>query len=108
MRKTHRAGFDPAIAGLTRSPKTRDRKPIITLCDSLSFLLIIPTYPKEDLTTALAAYRNGKYTSIRKCAYAFNIPVTTVRNHYTRDGNRTRLACDSHAPRTGFPRESHA
>jgi hypothetical protein len=30
MRKTHRAGFDPAIAGLTRSPKTRDRKPIIT------------------------------------------------------------------------------
>jgi hypothetical protein len=31
MRKTHRAGFDPAIAGLTRSPKTRDRKPIITV-----------------------------------------------------------------------------
>jgi hypothetical protein len=38
----------------------------------------MPTYSKEDLTTALAAYRNGEYTSIRKCAYAFNIPVITL------------------------------
>ena len=38
----------------------------------------MPTYSKEDLTTALAAYRNGEYTSIRKCAYALNIPNTTL------------------------------
>jgi hypothetical protein len=37
----------------------------------------MPTYSEEDLTTVLAAYRNGKYTSIRKCAYVFNIPAST-------------------------------
>jgi hypothetical protein len=37
----------------------------------------MPTYSKDTLTTALAAYRNGEYTSIRKCAYAFNLPRST-------------------------------
>jgi len=38
----------------------------------------MPTYSEEDLTTAITAYRNSEYTSIRKCAYAFNIPLTTL------------------------------
>jgi hypothetical protein len=38
----------------------------------------MPTYSEEDLTTALAAYRNGEYTLIRKCAYVFNILVTIL------------------------------
>jgi hypothetical protein len=38
----------------------------------------MPSYCEEDLTTALAAYRNGEYTSIRKYAYAFNILRTTL------------------------------
>jgi hypothetical protein len=48
------------------------------LRDTLSFLLVMPTYSKEDLTNALAAYRNREFTSIRKCAYAFNIPYSTL------------------------------
>jgi len=48
------------------------------LRDTLSFLLIMPTYSEEDLTNALAAYRNREFTSIRKCAYAFNIPYSTL------------------------------
>ena len=38
----------------------------------------MPTYSEDTLTTAIAAYRNSEYTSIRKCAYAFNIPHTTL------------------------------
>ena len=38
----------------------------------------MPSYLEDTLTTALAAYRNGEYTSIRKCAYAFNIPRSTL------------------------------
>jgi hypothetical protein len=38
----------------------------------------MPTYSEEDLTTALAAYWNSEYTSIRKCAYVFNILVMTL------------------------------
>jgi hypothetical protein len=38
----------------------------------------MPTYLEDTLTTALTAYRNGEYPSIRKCAYAFNIPRTTL------------------------------
>jgi hypothetical protein len=37
----------------------------------------MPTYSEDTLTTALIAYRNGEYTSTRKCAYAFNIPRST-------------------------------
>jgi hypothetical protein len=40
----------------------------------------MPTYYEEDLTAALVAYRNGEYTSIRKCAYVFNIPCTILTN----------------------------
>jgi hypothetical protein len=46
--------------------------------DTLSFHLIMPTYSEEDLTNALAAYRNREFTSIRKCAYAFNILYSTL------------------------------
>jgi hypothetical protein len=48
------------------------------LRDTLSFLLIMPTYSEEDLTNALAAYRNCEFTLIRKYTYAFNIPYLTL------------------------------
>jgi hypothetical protein len=38
----------------------------------------MPTYSEDTLVTAITAYRNGEYTSIRKCAYAFNIPASTL------------------------------
>jgi hypothetical protein len=38
----------------------------------------MPTYSEDTITTAVTAYRNGEYTSIRKCAYAFDIPNTTL------------------------------
>jgi hypothetical protein len=45
MRKTHRAGFSPAIARLARSPETRDRELIITAgsvgAQSLDLLLLL-------------------------------------------------------------------
>jgi hypothetical protein len=44
------------------------------LRDALSFLFIMPTYSKEDLTNVLVAYRNREFTSIRRYAYVFNIP----------------------------------
>jgi hypothetical protein len=46
----------------------------------------MPTYSEDTLTTALAAYRNGEYTSIRKCAYAFNLPRSTLTDRLS---NRT-------------------
>ena len=50
----------------------------------------MPTYSEEDLTTAITAYRNGEYTSIRKCAYAFNIPHSTFSDRLTRATTRSR------------------
>jgi hypothetical protein len=50
----------------------------------------MPTYSKATLTTALTAYRTGEYTSIRKCAYAFNIPASTFANRLTRATSRTK------------------
>jgi hypothetical protein len=50
----------------------------------------MPTYCEEDLTTALAAYRNGEYTSIRKCAYAFNIPRTTFTDRLSTRTSRSK------------------
>jgi hypothetical protein len=44
----------------------------------------MPTYSEEDLTTAITAYRNGEYTSIRKCAYVFNILHSTFSDWLTR------------------------
>jgi hypothetical protein len=40
----------------------------------------MPTYSEDTLLTALTAYRNGEYTLIRKCAYAFNIPTSILSN----------------------------
>jgi hypothetical protein len=48
----------------------------------------MPTYSEEDLTTALVAYWNGEYTSIRKCAYVFNILVITLLKQLS-----TRTSC---------------
>jgi hypothetical protein len=59
---------------------------------ALSFLLIMPTYSGEDLTNALAAYRNSEFTSIRKCAYAFrhdqNVTVSDVCLRHTDQPSR--------------------
>jgi hypothetical protein len=44
----------------------------------------MPTYSEDTLTTALAAYRNGEYTSIRKCAYAFNLPRSTLTDRLSK------------------------
>lgn len=44
----------------------------------------MPTYSEDTLTTALAAYRNGEYTSIRKCSYAFNIPPSTLSDRLSK------------------------
>jgi hypothetical protein len=38
----------------------------------------MPTYSEDMLLTALTAYCNGEYTSIRKYAYTFNIPASTL------------------------------
>jgi hypothetical protein len=38
----------------------------------------MPTYSEDMLTIALAVYCNGEYTSIRKYAYVFNIPASTL------------------------------
>jgi hypothetical protein len=46
----------------------------------------MPTYSEDTLIDALAAYRNGEYTSTQKCAYAFNIPRSMLLDWLT---NRT-------------------
>lgn len=38
----------------------------------------MPSYTAEDLTEAMISYRAGEYDSLRKCASAFGIPVTTL------------------------------
>jgi hypothetical protein len=48
----------------------------------------MPSYTKDTLTTALTAYRNSEYTSIRKCAYAFNILHSTLIDQLS-----TRTSC---------------
>jgi hypothetical protein len=48
------------------------------LRDALTFFLNMPTYSEEDLITSITTFRNGEYTSIRGCAYAFNIPRLTL------------------------------
>jgi hypothetical protein len=40
----------------------------------------MPTYSEEDLTTAITAYYNSEYTSIRKYTYVFNISYLTFSN----------------------------
>jgi hypothetical protein len=46
----------------------------------------MPTYSEDTLTTALMAYRNGEYSSVRKCACAFNVPRSTLSHQLS---NRT-------------------
>jgi len=60
------------------------------LRDALSFLLIMPAYSEEDLTNALATYRNHEFTSIRKCAYAFNIPYSTLASRLSTRTSRSQ------------------
>jgi hypothetical protein len=50
----------------------------------------MPTYSEDTLITALRAYRNGEYPSIRKCAYAFNIPVTTLSKRLSTQTSRNK------------------
>ena len=50
----------------------------------------MPTYSEDTLTTALTAYRNGEYTSVRKCAYAFNIPYSTLALQLTTRTSRSK------------------
>jgi hypothetical protein len=38
----------------------------------------MPFYTAEDLTEAMISYRTGEYDSLRNCASAFGIPVTTL------------------------------
>jgi hypothetical protein len=38
----------------------------------------MPTYSKDTLLTALTAYYNSEYTSIRKCAYTFKTLASTL------------------------------
>jgi hypothetical protein len=39
---------------------------------------------------ALAAYRNSEYSSIRKCAYAFNIPPTILTDRLSTRTSRSK------------------
>ena len=50
----------------------------------------MPTYSEDTLTTAIVAYRNGEYTSIRKCAYAFSIPYSTLALRLTTRTSRSK------------------
>jgi hypothetical protein len=50
----------------------------------------MPTYSDEDLTAALAAYRNSEYTSIRKCAYTFNILASTLSDWLSTRTSRSK------------------
>jgi hypothetical protein len=50
----------------------------------------MPDYSEEDLTIALAAYRNGEYTSIRKCGYAFNILASTLSDRLSTRTSRSK------------------
>jgi len=50
----------------------------------------MPSYSEDTLTTALTAYRKGEFTSIRKCAYAFNIPTSTLSDRLTRANSRSK------------------
>ncbi len=50
----------------------------------------MPTYTEDTLTTALTAYRNSEYTSIRKCAYAFNIPPSSLASRLSNRTSRSK------------------
>ena len=50
----------------------------------------MPPYTKDTLTTALTAYRDGEYTSIRKYTYAFNIPRSTLIDRLSTRTSRSK------------------
>jgi hypothetical protein len=50
----------------------------------------MPTYSEDTLLTALTTYRNGEYTLIRKCAYAFNIPTSTLSDRLSIRTSRSK------------------
>jgi hypothetical protein len=50
----------------------------------------MPTYSKDTLLTALTAYSNGEYTSIRKCAHVFNIPASTLSDRLSIRTSRSK------------------
>ncbi|KXL50883.1 hypothetical protein M433DRAFT_412590 [Acidomyces richmondensis BFW] len=41
-------------------------------------------YTKSDIQHAITAYRAGKFTSIRACSGAFNIPYQTLQHRIAR------------------------
>ena len=84
--------IDPEV-GQTRKSDTSARNfrvIIYFLRDNLLFSLIMPTYSEETLTNAITAYRNSEYTSIRKCAYAFNIPASTLSDRLSTRTSRSK------------------
>jgi predicted DNA-binding protein YlxM (UPF0122 family) len=40
----------------------------------------MPSYTKEDVQNAIAAYQNGDYPSISKIASIFSIPTSTLQD----------------------------
>lgn len=40
-------------------------------------------YSKEHLSKAISAYRDGHYSSLRKCADAFSVPRSRLQNRFT-------------------------
>jgi hypothetical protein len=50
----------------------------------------MPPYSGDTLIRALIAYRNSEYPSIRKCAYAFNIPVITLSKRLSTQTSRSK------------------
>lgn len=40
----------------------------------------MPSYTKEDVSNAIAAFKAGEYVSISCCARVFDIPYSTLRN----------------------------
>ena len=58
--------------------------------DALRLSFTMPTYSEDTLIAALTAYRNGEYTSIRTCAYAFNIPRTTLTSRLSTRTSRSK------------------
>jgi hypothetical protein len=50
----------------------------------------MPLYSEDTLIRALTAYCNNEYPSIRKCAYAFNISVTTLSKRLSTQSSRSK------------------
>jgi hypothetical protein len=64
---------------------------------------IQPMYSKEDLSKAISAYNNNQYSSIRKCADAFKIPFSTLRDRLS--GGTSRPIAHEHQQYLSIPEE---